>query len=399
MLVDALATFIFVLTYLYSLATFVMDFEFDIYPYDYLPFIRIDIIRKITIWFIYLPLILNTSAVKKVEPRITAIVCLLLSVVIKNIMVGGLESFWAWAVLAFIGLIADIVFFGITFKAKPFMNAFMILLVFIRILNVVFRILDTLLQLHVYIPFSTHYISTGSGLLFYFFLVLYMFTLLGRSTAVKNNMNSWNYELSTTTSTVTSTIPSNTISSTSPTRTDMVAKTYRGSATARELTGDETYAVPRAVFWCSSCNAQKKPKITQTNIYEQHPCPTCGKPLLAWWNKSPKKKYYQFIVALIFMGGSMFTILIENVLNEGLYAVTSMMVIGVIYIAIYLALFLPVVKLKVTEPSAEAGLVLPHGVHERFVSEMIKVVVFAIIGGLFLFGLARGITGIIIAII
>ncbi|MHA1795052.1 MAG: hypothetical protein ACTSUK_02995 [Promethearchaeota archaeon] len=95
----------------------------------------------------------------------------------------------------------------------------------------------------------------------------------------------------------------------------------------------------------------------------------------------------------------MFTILIENVLNEGLYAVTSMMVIGVIYIAIYLALFLPVVKLKVTEPSAEAGLVLPHGVHERFVSEMIKVVVFAIIGGLFLFGLARGITGIIIAII
>ena len=393
MVFGGICAFLFVLTYLYLLAVYIMEFEFYIAPYEYLPFIRIDTIRKILVWLVFLPLLLNSSAVKKVEMRLAAIGSLVLTVGIKNLLAGGTANMWVWVGLSVLHLLLELIFLGLTFKANKFMNGFMMFWVILRIFNVVFVILNNLIALYQYIPFSTYYISAGTGLLYYFFLMIYLFTLTHRSTTVKENLEKWK--------TGTSTQPE--MGSSDSTIMPVSSPSSQGTffpttKSAPPLQGDEVYAIPRAVFWCSTCNQQQKVQLKAENMYTANPCPRCGKPLLAWWNKGLKAKYYRFIAGLTFMAGGMFTIMIENMLDEGLIPVIIMMVLGLIYTAVFLVLFIPTLKLKVSGPSSDAAPVLPKGVYERFVPEMLKVVGIAAVGGLMLFGIARAITGIALGI-
>jgi len=398
MIIGGISAFLFILTYLYSIACFVMVNEFGLNPYDYIPFLWIDDIRQPLMWFVFLPLILNTSAVSKANSRIVAVVCLLLTIILKKILLDGV-SIWLWTGLSIAYLLLEIIFLVITFKANKFMSVVMIFSAFLRLANVAFVVLNYFLSLSDDIPFSIYYINVGVGFLYYCFMTLYLFALTTRSKAVKDNIAQWDSEKAESIGTPKPAILS---ALTPPERAISAVSTVQGEMSPPKvpaLQGDETYGIPRAAFWCPNCNQQKKVAINKPNMYSQNMCPQCGTPILAWWDKSPKKKFNRFIAGVGFMAGAMFTIMIETVLNEGYIPVIIIMVLGLTYLVISIALFIPAVKFKVESPPTDATFILPQGIFEGFLPAMLKVVLIALFGGLVLFGVARVIMIVIMAII
>ncbi|MCF2141226.1 MAG: hypothetical protein K9W44_14295 [Candidatus Lokiarchaeota archaeon] len=388
-LVGGIAAFIKILFNFYYLAYFIVTYELSLNFYDYMPIINLRPFTKILIFLIYLPLILNTSAVRSKSKRIAALILWFLIFVLAFIIYSISLDFIPVIIIQSFRYIFEIAFFIITFKARPVLNFILLLIRGLNIILLVFRILVMYSDISTLIPFSITYIYSAESFIVFFWWSLYLFSNTGRSNVVKSNMQEWtqNQNLSTATTTMSTT--------TGSVHSDSIAQNTNSTVMTKNLGNNAgldsggTFGIPRALFYCTTCKSQKKIRLQKNDIYQENKCPSCGNILLAWWAQSPKSKYLKFIIGVMFMGGGLFSIMIEGILNEGLIPVIIMNTLGIIYLIISLILMYTASKLDIQGPHPTAAKVLPHGVFERFGSELIKITVIATIGGLFLFGFNR----------
>lgn len=402
-LLGAFGAIIIQLAKLYELARYIVNYEVGYNFYDYVPYINTPTLVIIGIIFAYIGLLWNTSAIESPTKRMVSFVFWALFFILEIILQRVYwTNFWFMISIIFIRTLLEMSFFIITFKARPVMNVILLLVIMLRLANTAFRVIIFLTDIEYSIPFSTYYINMGVTLIKYFWLMIYLFSITGRSKEIRDNMEFWSVKIEE--PIAQSSIPQKKINaqiSSSPSNRNLNQTHLPQSPDAshgvqtQTMTypnGDKIYPIPRALFWCGSCQKQVKIRLQPNEIYQDHNCPECGTKLYAWWARGPQAIYYKFLIGLAFMGGGLFSIMIEGILNEGLIPVIIMNVLGLIYLVVGLFLMLTASKLTVTGPPEDASSILPKGVHENFGKQIVIITIFATVGGLFLFGFARIIT-------
>ena len=159
---------------------------------------------------------------------------------------------------------------------------------------------------------------------------------------------------------------------------------------------DWTHTIPRLLYWCSQCQQQKKfrPK-NNADIEKEHPCPTCGTPLLGWWAEPNKEAYIKFMIGLIIFGSGFSTIVFANTFGGyGLYPLIMIFALSVPEVAVggYIAWKTTAVKLDGPAPYATTT-PSKDGTNE-LVHEMLIFVPIAFVGAMIGLLINNGIVGI-----
>ncbi|MHA1745162.1 MAG: hypothetical protein ACTSWW_04120 [Promethearchaeota archaeon] len=157
-----------------------------------------------------------------------------------------------------------------------------------------------------------------------------------------------------------------------------------------------THGMPRLAFWCETCDKKVNYRAkNKDDIGNEHPCPTCGTTIKAWWVEPTRDSYFKFIGGGLLVFGAMMTIMFEtNFGSYGLDPLTMLMTLSIIEMAIGIFIMYSGIKLAHTGPPAYATTKVSLEPQKAFIQEMIILVVTMFSGSAIVYGINMGLLGI-----